>query len=312
MNNSLKTRFSLYPIGRLSVGAPRGMEDEDFDTTQLPIEIVPDVHIEDVSLRIRKGDFDIHKPGLGEYRIEELERIKFAVINRYPQHGWDADTGEYRVDADQAQRSRTLVHEIAACLRIIRPVTVRAGFCEGNIAENSQLLTTSLSTSQIQTSACRSISASSRSAIEILNWFAFFAPLFRTAMAGLFWKFRMSCADVPNHGVLSIRPLETRFFLWSSAIRSSVYLTESEQRTQREPSSEGKDKRIAWCEHFRFIRQGELLSLNSDPNLTVAPTYSMKFTACAITLPTETRFLITTFKRQGAMTSTVLSFALTC
>ncbi len=202
MNNSLKTRFSLYPIGRLSVGAPRGMEDEDFDTTQLPIEIVPDVHIEDVSLRIRKGDFDIHKPGMGEYRIEELERIKFAVINRYPQHGWDADTGEYRVDADQAQRSRTLVHEIAACLRIIRPVTVRAGFCEGNIAENGELYHIAFNEPDPDFSLPfnqRLFTFRNRD----FKLVRLFAPLFRTAMAGPFWKFRMAVQMFTTPGLFN-------------------------------------------------------------------------------------------------------------
>lgn len=55
---SVQTRFSLYPIGRLA-RPPHGIDDDDFDLSLLPFEIVPDVHIEDISALIRKGDFDI-------------------------------------------------------------------------------------------------------------------------------------------------------------------------------------------------------------------------------------------------------------
>jgi hypothetical protein len=82
----------------------------------LPFEIVKNVHIEDVSSLIRKGDFDIHKPGIGEYRIQELERIKYAISRRHPQHGPDPETGQYLVDADQTERAAYVPRHISGIL----------------------------------------------------------------------------------------------------------------------------------------------------------------------------------------------------
>ncbi len=179
------SRFSLYPIGRLSVGPPRGWDDEDFDLTQLPFEVLPDARIEDVSSLIRKGEFDIHKPGLGEYRIRELERIKYAIIHRYPLHGQDRDSGEYLYDADQTARSRELVHQLAACLRIVRPVTVHADFCEGKLADNGELYHFAFNEPEPNFS----LPINQRHVAfrnEDFHSLRFYAPLFRSAIAGPF------------------------------------------------------------------------------------------------------------------------------
>jgi hypothetical protein len=261
-------RFSLYPIGRIARGSLlNGADDEDFDLALLPFEIFESINVEDVSALVRKGEFDIHKPGLGQYRIHELEKIKYAIIHRYPQHGPSPDTGEFLVDGAQRDRSRRLVLEIAACLRIIRPITTRAQFCEGEIADSGELHNIafdepipdfSLPTNQRQF-ALRSCDA------EDLR---FYTPLFIAAMAGPFWKFRMA-VQMYDAGFFQVGHWKLRFFLWTSALEALF--------TSQNANGEHRGSRVAKeriKEHLgansSLYPKGELTSLIINPDLKVA------------------------------------------
>lgn len=260
------TKFSFYPIGRLSIGPPRGMEDEDFDL-KLPFEILPDVQIEDVSSLIRKGEFDIHKPGLGEYRIRELERIKYAIIHRYPQHGLDPDTGKYLVDTGQTNRSRKLVQEMAACLRIIRPVTVYADFCEGEVADNGELYNFAFNEPEPNFSLPinQRLFAFRNEDVQLLRSYA---PLFRSAMVGSFWKFRMA-VQMYDTGYFQTDHWKIRFFLWTSVLEALF--------TSQNPNREHSGSRVAKERIKEMLGPGtsvyppeELSRLEANPSLTVA------------------------------------------
>jgi hypothetical protein len=259
------TRFSLYPIGRVARGRPHGFEDETFDLGLLPFEIVKDVHIEDVSSLIRKGDFDIHKPGIGEYRIQELERIQYAIIHRYPQHGPDPETGQFLVDADQAERSRRLVRLIAACLRIIRPITTRVQLCEGKVSGNGELYhiafdepipTFSLPTNQRQFSLRNDDAEALR----------LYGPLFIAAMAGSFWKFRMA-VQMYTTGYFQDEDWRIRFFLWTSALEA--LFTSQNQEHKGGPVAKERIKAHLGASSPIYPR-GELVSHVPDPGMTVA------------------------------------------
>lgn len=260
------TRFSLYPIGRVSIGPPRGIDDEDFDRALLPFKIVPAVHIEDVSSLIRKGDFDIHKPGLGEYRFQELERIKYAIIHRYPQHGPDPDTGEFLVDADQTNRSRKIVQEIAACLRIVRPVSVHADFCEGSVADNGELYHIAFNEPEPNSSLPiiqRHFAIRNKDMQEL----RFYAPLFMSALAGPYWKFRMA-VQMYDTGYFE-NHWKVRFFLWTSALEA--LFTSQNPNRQHSGSLVAKERiKELLGANTSLYPPGELPRLNVDPGLTVA------------------------------------------
>jgi hypothetical protein len=259
------TRFSLYPIGSVARGRPIGVEDESFDLGLLPFETVKDVHIEDVSPLIRKGDFDVHRPGIGEYRIQELEGIKYAIIHRHPQHGPDSETGEYLVDGAQKERSRKLVREIAACLRIIRPIANSAQFCEGEVTSSGELCNIgfdepipsfSLPINQRQFSLRNDDAKALRS----------YAPLFIAALAGSFWKFRMA-VQLYDTGYFQHEHDKIRFFLWTSALEALFTSHNSEHTGSLVAKERIKAHLGASCPIYP---QGELVSLVPDPGLTIA------------------------------------------
>jgi hypothetical protein len=197
----------------------------------------------------------------------ELERIKYAIIHRYPQHGPDADTGQYLVDADQTQQSRTLVQQIAACLRIIRPVTVHADFCEGSVAENGELYHIGFNEPEPNFSLpVNQRLFSFRN--EDLQMLRIYVPLFRSAMAGPFWKLRMA-VQMHDTGYFQANHWKIRFFLWASALEALF--------TSQNPNREHSGSRVA-KERIKEVLGAntsvyppeELCRLNSNPNLTVA------------------------------------------
>lgn len=262
------TRFSLYPIGRVGCDPfERGAGDGNFNLSLLPFEIVKDVYIEDVASFIRKGDFDIYKPRVGEDRVHELENMKYAIIHRYPEHDQNPDTGQYLDDAAQTERSRRLVREVAACLRIIRPITTRAQFCEGKASANGELYDIgfyepmpnfSLPINQ------RQFYLRDTDAEEL----RFYAPLFSAAIAGSFWKFRMA-VQMYDMGYFQHEHRKIRFFLWTSALEA---LFTSQNRNREHSGSLVAKERIK--SHLgassSVYPQGELLSQVTNPNLTVA------------------------------------------
>lgn len=243
------------------------MDDDDFDLSLLPFGVVPDVHIEDVSGLIRAGEFDIHKPVLGEYRVGELERIKYAIIHRYAQHGTNPETGRYLVDAEQTERSRKLVHEIAACLRIIRPVTVRADFCEGSVADNGELYHIGFNEPEPNFSLPinQRLFAFRNEDIRMLS---IYAPLFRLAMSGPFWKFRMA-VQMHDTGYFQTNNWKIRFFLWTSALEA---LFTSQNANREHSGSRVAKERIKEMlgANTSVYPPEELCRLNPNPNLTVA------------------------------------------
>jgi len=262
------TRFSLYPIGRVGRGPlAYGADDGDFDLSLLPFKIVEGVHVEDVSSSIRKGDFDIYKPRIGEDRVHELENMKYAIIHRYPQHGQDRDTSQYLDDATQTERSRGLVREVAACLRIIRPITTRAQFCEGKVSDDGELYDIgfyepmpnfSLPINQRQF-YLRDIDA------EELR---FSAPLFSAAISGSFWKFRMA-VQMYDTGYFQHEHWKIRFFLWTSALEA--LFTSQDRKGEHSGSLVAKERiKFHLGAGSSIYPPGELLSMVANPNLTVA------------------------------------------
>lgn len=265
---NVETRFSLYPIGRLAQGAPRGLDDDNFDLALLPFEVAPGVHIEDVSPIIRGGDFEIHKPGIGEYRFRELQRIKYAIIHRYPQHGQDADTGRYLVDTAQTAKSRELVQELAACLRIIRPVTVHADFCEGRVADDGELFHINFNEPipGFSLPINQRLFALRKEDLEDLR---FYAPIFKAAMAGPFWKFRMA-VQMYDTGYFQSEHWKLRFFLWTSALEA---LFTSQTTSEHRGSRVAKERIKAHLgANSSIYPPSEISRLEPNPALTVTNT----------------------------------------
>src|SRR5215472_4150857 len=112
-------RFTLYPIYWLS----GELDDEQFDVSRLPFDITENVRIEEVSQRFRPDAFDLGREKLGTAVLEELERVRYALVHRYdPQPIIDKRTGAILGYKQSNESSETLIRQVAACLRLIRPM----------------------------------------------------------------------------------------------------------------------------------------------------------------------------------------------
>src|SRR4051812_23146083 len=111
-------RFTLYPIHWL---ADPHVDPEPFDYRILPFEVTENVHIEAVRERLRPGTFDHYRRSLGEDLVEVLESARYALV-----HCYNAETifedGQAIGEVQHGRRSEQLVRNLAACLRLIRPM----------------------------------------------------------------------------------------------------------------------------------------------------------------------------------------------
>jgi hypothetical protein len=258
------TKFSLFPIGRLAKGPHQGFDDSDFDLSILPFEIEPDVHVEDVSGIIDHDDLVFYKKYIGEHQFEALEHIKYAIIHRYPENMLKPD-GHLVVGAEMTIRSRTLVRELAACLRVIRPVSQLASFCEGHINEQGKLVRFAFDNPLDALNLPTSHNLFSIRTHDVQN-LRTYAPVFRTAMNGDFWKFRMA-VQMYDTGYFQALHWKVRFFLWTSALEALFTTQEREHGGSRVAAERIKNHLGAATSVYP---PEELHRFNADPDVTVA------------------------------------------
>jgi hypothetical protein len=120
--------FNFYPIYWLADEA----SDEPFDLTRLPFDIAEDVRIEAVSDRFRDDAFTLWASGVGSIVVDELERVRFALVHRYS----PAPIFDDRQLIGETQRSaasQNVVRTLAACLRLVRPMRQNALRIHGSV-----------------------------------------------------------------------------------------------------------------------------------------------------------------------------------
>lgn len=218
----------MVPIGGLSSGPQSGgADEEDFDLSLLPFEIVPNVHLEDVSRLVDRAEFDDLVPITGQQVVSELHRIRYALVHRYPEYSLEPEDGRLIDSSKLTERSRTLVDQVAACLRLIRPLRVRAQFCEGHVSEDGRLHRIGFEAPAMNESlpiSHRSFTLRTDDALKLRDY----SPLFTCAMSGEYWKFRMA-AQMHERGYFQDEDWKVRFFLWTSALEA-LYTTQGRSR----------------------------------------------------------------------------------
>jgi hypothetical protein len=185
------TRVSFYAIERIEQGAHRGdAEDEDFDPDILPFDLGNGITIEDVSSLIPEGEFEVYKNGMGSHLHEHLERLRYALVHRFPEVETEAE-GRFIPTDEYVERSRRKIRETAACLRLIRPTVQRLHLFEGRISENGMFNQVGLDVPRgdpFTPINQRHFGFRTKDAYALRR----VIPLFHSAMAGEFWKFRMA------------------------------------------------------------------------------------------------------------------------
>jgi hypothetical protein len=222
--------FSLFPIERVARSWDRGgFSDDDFDESLLPMEITDGVWIEDVSGRISDQQFEVYKSMLGTEIVKHLERIKYAFIHRFERSYVDRTTNRFVAEQEQVAESEQLVEQIVACLRLIRPTVQHAQLCWGTVATDGGLAGFHFRNplSFFTPLENQKLFAVRTADIQGLK---FYAPLFRRAFDGPFWKFRMA-VDMFQSGyfqqthwkpVISCGRQPSNHFLQSRALREST------------------------------------------------------------------------------------------
>ena len=207
----MENRIALYPI--LSIAAD--WDDEPFDRSVLPLQIVPTVTIEDAKSLFREDQFDWLAHHLSKQELDSLKSIRYrlAIVRRYKPD--EHDSGR---DGKADQKAELLVRNVAACLRLIRPTGQTAGFMRGTEREDHTFHedhfenpTVFVNVPDVQ----RLFSLRNRDATRLQT----IAQKFLDAMCGEFWKFRMS-VELHEAGHFAHTFWKARFSLWCSALEA--------------------------------------------------------------------------------------------
>ena len=257
--------FAFYPIEK-DEWSFRRWDGTDVDpSTVVPFEIGEGVFIEDVSGLFREGEFDIFNDPIGSRRVQPLKRIKYGIIHRFPEYERDPETGALLLSTDLIGKSRRLVNEIAACLRLIRPVSQYTQFCEGRIAGDGKMYDVAFNT-PLEVLFAPINHRQFRVRTEDLIALRAHAPHFRSAMAGAYWKFRMA-AQMHEAGHFQNSDWKARYFLWTAALES-LYTT---QTPENSGSAVAKERiKFVLGAQTSIYPPGDLLSFVPEPGLTVA------------------------------------------
>jgi hypothetical protein len=202
----IEKRIALYPIA----GITGDWLDEPFDLSQLPATIAPDVTIEDARTLFNEKAFDLFEGLLAKREMESLRRVRFAIVHRYSEN-YD----EIGVSPDI--KAAKLVRNMAACLRLIRPMQQDASFIRGRLLSDSTLEIQHFENPhEMDVPAIQKLfRLRNRDVVRLQR----VAARFLTAMAGEFWKFRIA-VELHESGHFSHAYWKGRFSLWCSALEA--------------------------------------------------------------------------------------------
>lgn len=221
-------RLSIYPIFSLANAA----DDHPFDLDQLPFPVFENVAIEDVSPLFNEETWKWIADHLGKRDNDELRLIKHALVHRYE------DEHPYRVDNRKRDISVQTTNNLAALLRVIRPMRQKALMVQGYLqdgylhVDSLQHPINLLDVPHVQ----RLFQIRLQDAI-LLRQLA--TPYFK-AMEGDYWKFRMAM-ELHDGGHFQSAYWKARYSLWGSALEA-LY-------TSRHPNHSGSKvacERIKW------------------------------------------------------------------
>jgi hypothetical protein len=201
-----ETKIALYPIA----GVTGDWLDEPFDLSVLPAAIVPDITIEDAKCLFNETAFDLWKGLLSKRELDSMKRVRFAIVCRYS----DSFVG---IGERPDIRAERLVRYVGACLRLIRPMQQDASFIRGSVLPNSTIDVHHFENPyEMAVPAIQKLFRLRNKDVVRLQKVA---PLFMSAMAGEFWKFRMA-VELHESGHFSHAYWKGRFSLWCSALEA--------------------------------------------------------------------------------------------
>jgi hypothetical protein len=253
--------FNLYPVHWLAdeVGG------DPFDRTRLPFDIAEDVRIEPVRERFREDAFTVWAPSAGSIVVDELERVRYALVHRYTADSIIVD-GQLIGEAQRSATSTNLVLMLAACLRLVRPMRQSALLIHGRVRDEDGSFDVRgfdvppphlIEVPEVQ----KLFMLRNRDADDLRRY----APDFLRGMRGDFWKFRMA-VQFHELGHFQVIDWKARFLHWCSAIES-IYTTHNREHQGKLLAT----TRIKWFlgENTNIYAPGDLGEFAADPGITV-------------------------------------------
>jgi hypothetical protein len=253
----MSKKIALYPI----TVAP-DWDDEPFDSSALPIEVVPGVTVESVIDSLKKDEFEHFKGHLAKRDVEALQGMNPVIIYRY----------ETDIYGQGQQEAEAMVRNIAACLMLIRPTDQRVGYVHGEVRSDNTFCINGFDTPPdvVSVPPVQKLFAVRNGDLQRLQRVA---PDFIRGMKGEFWKFRVPVV-LYESGHFGHHYWKGRFASWCSAL-DAVYTTQPEFDKPQPYEHSGSvvaKARIRWLlgEKTSIYAPGDIQSVdNEQPNITV-------------------------------------------
>ncbi len=198
------TLFPIYAVDDIIDGNP-------FDARILPFQIKKDFTVEDVRPMFGANTFAWVQSELGRHDLEDLEGVEYAIVHRYTTvhaaHGNEDDL-----------KSEGMVRNLAACLRLIRPMRQRTSLMRGELGEGGKINVQHFEHPKeiLQVPEVQKLFHLRVSDLTLLRELA---PKFLAAMRSETWKFRMA-VEFHEAGHFQDWYWKARYSLWCSALEA--------------------------------------------------------------------------------------------
>jgi hypothetical protein len=199
-------KLTLYPI--YAVG--EGWDDEPFNPEVLPFSVTPFITVEDVSSLFNDETSRWVEREMGRHDMEDLRSVRYAVVHRY-------SAGPYINDDANAESGR-LVREVAACLRLIRPMRQRASLIQGEVkpVQGFDVQHFEHPINLMEVPEVQKLFHLRNRDLPVLREVA---ARFLAAMHGEYWKVRMA-VQFHDHGHLEGTFWKPRYSLWMAGLEA--------------------------------------------------------------------------------------------
>jgi hypothetical protein len=196
-----------------------------------------------------------------------LESVQYAIVHRYNPEMVIVN-GQPIGEVQRSQASDSLVREVVACLRLIRPMRQHAMMMHGAVRdEDGSFDVMGFDVPNLWLHEVPEVQKLWSLRNCDCHHLRQYAPGFLRAMRGEFWKFRMA-VQFHEQGFFQSIPEEwkARLLLWASAVES-IYTTNSREHQGSAVATE----RIKWFlgENTSIYAPGDLNEFEQDPHITV-------------------------------------------
>jgi hypothetical protein len=236
----MQKRVSVYPIYGLS----DPWDSDPFDLSLLPFSIYKDVALEPVADALKASLSYFEKVSPQEF--EKMRLVRFAIVHRY-------EASAVGVNDRDDQVANQLLHKLAACLRLIRPMRQPAGLMQGSVLKDGSFdITHAEHPYEFDVPINQKLFTLRTGDVEKLRHVA---PAFMKAMAPPIGKFQMAMQFHDAGHLLAHGFWKAKYLVWCSALEALF----TSQQTQHKGGLVAKS-RIKWFlgEHTSIYPSGEL------------------------------------------------------